>query len=98
MPTLTPAPGRTGPLARLARSSIRHRRLVLATWVALLVGAGIVSSTVGTRYSTDFSLPGSESQRALDMLKRDFPAQAGDSDQIVVHARSGKVTDSAVRA
>jgi RND superfamily putative drug exporter len=85
-------------LARLARWSIAHRRIVLLVWVALLVGAGIVSSSVGTRYATDFSLPGSESQRALDMLKRDFPAQAGDSDQIVFHARSGKVTDAAVRA
>ena len=85
-------------LARLARLSIAHRRAVILTWVALLVGAGIVVSSVGTRYATDFSLPGSESQRALDMLKRDFPAQAGDSDQIVLHARAGKVTDAAVRS
>ena len=85
-------------LARLARLSIAHRRAVILTWVALLVGAGIVVSSVGTRYATDFSLPGSDSQRALDMLKRDFPAQAGDSDQIVLHARSGKVTDAAVRS
>ena len=98
MNTLAPAPGRKGPLARLARWSVAHRRIVFLTWVALLVGAGIVSSSIGTRYATNFSLPGSESQRALDMLKRDFPAQAGDSDQIVLHARGGKVTDPAVRA
>jgi len=98
MDTLAPAPGRRGPLARLARRCIAHRRIVVVTWIALLVGAGIVSSSIGTRYATDFSLPGSESQRALDMLQRDFPAQAGDSDQIVFHARSGKVTDPAVRA
>src|SRR3954469_25713003 len=98
MNTLASAPGRKGPLARLARWSIAHRRIVLLTWVALLIGAGVVSASIGTRYATDFSLPGSESQRALDMLKRDFPAQAGDSDQIVLAARSGKVTDPAVRA
>jgi putative drug exporter of the RND superfamily len=99
MSTLTAATAaRKGPLARLARWSIRHRRIVVVSWVVLLVGAGLVSSSVGTRYATDFKLPGSESQRALDMLKRDFPAQAGDSDQIVLHARAGKVTDAAVRA
>ena len=98
MDTLAPAPGRKGPLARLARRCIAHRRIVVVTWIALLVGAGVVSSSIGTRYATNFSLPGSESQRALDMLQRDFPAQAGDSDQIVFHARSGKVTDPAVRA
>src|SRR3954452_4166231 len=98
MDTLTSAPERKGPLARLARWSIAHRRAVLGIWVALLVGAGILTSTVGTRYATDFSLPGSDSQRALDMLKRDFPAQAGDSDQIVFASRRGKVTDPAVQA
>src|SRR5437016_5618715 len=98
MSTLTAPPERTGPLARVARWSIEHRRMVFVTWVALLVAAGVVSSSIGTRYATDFSLPGSESQRALDMLKRDFPAQAGDSDQIVLHAKSGKVTDAQVRA
>jgi putative drug exporter of the RND superfamily len=85
-------------LARVARFSIAHRRTVLLTWVALLVGAGLIAGTVGTRYATDFSLPGSESQRALDMLKSDFPAQAGDSDQIVLHARDGRVTDAALRS
>jgi putative drug exporter of the RND superfamily len=98
MSTLAPAPGRKGPLARLARWSIAHRRIVLLTWVALLIGAGVVSTSIGTRYATDFSLPGSESQRALDMLKRDFPAQAGDSDQIVLASPRGKVTDPAVKA
>jgi putative drug exporter of the RND superfamily len=98
MSTATAAPGRKGPLARVARWSIAHRWIVLAIWVGLLVGAGVVSSAVGTRYSTNFSLPGSESQRALDVLQRDFPAQAGDSDQIVLHARTDKITDPAVRA
>jgi hypothetical protein len=40
-------------------------------------------SAVGTRAATDFSLSGTESQRAQDVLDRDFPSQAGDVDQIV---------------
>ena len=57
-----------------------------------------LSSAVGTNYSNSFSLKGTDSQRAVDLLKRDFPAQSGDSDQIVFHARSGSVTEAAVRA
>src|SRR4030095_5937469 len=64
---------------------------------AVLVISFGVSSAVGTNYTTNFSLGGTESQRATDLLKRDFPAQAGDDDSIVLHARQGKVTDAAVR-
>src|SRR4051794_23396595 len=98
MSTLTRAPSRPSFLARAARFSVAHRRAVLLGWVVVVVGVLFVSSTVGTRYASNFSLPGTDSQRAVDLLKRDFPAQAGDSDQIVLHARTGQVTDPAVRA
>src|SRR5215218_2173589 len=86
------------PLARVARFCVDHRRLVLIGWVVVVIAALAISSAVGTRYATNFSLPGTESQRTTDLLKRDFPAQAGDTDQIVFAAKQGKVTDPAVRA
>src|SRR5262249_48566498 len=46
----------------------------------------------------NFSLPHTDSQRAVDLLKSRFPAQAGDSDQIVFHTRDGKLTDASARA
>ncbi|HEV7461227.1 MAG TPA: MMPL family transporter [Solirubrobacteraceae bacterium] len=82
----------------LAAWCLRHRRLVLAVWVAALVGIGGVAGTVGASYSSNFSLPSSDSQRANDLLKRSFPAQAGDQAQVVFHVKSGSVTDPAVRA
>src|SRR5205814_7927782 len=39
-----------------------------------------------------------DSQRAVDLLQSRFPAQAGDSDQVVFHARHGKLTDASARA
>ena len=84
-------------LARAARWATQHRRTVVLGWIAVLVISMGVSSAVGTNYTTNFSLGGTESQRATDLLKRDFPAQAGDEDAIVLHARQGKVTDAAVR-
>src|SRR5919201_4910306 len=94
----TTLPPRTRLLARVARFSIGHRRAVLLGWLAVLAGALVLSGAVGTRYASNFSLPGTESQRATDLLKRDFPAQAGDLDQIVVAVPKGRVTDAGVRA
>jgi len=87
----------TSPLARAARWATQHKRTVVLGWVAVLVVSTGISSAVGTSYTTNFSLGGTESQRATDLLKRDFPAQAGDEDAIVLHARQGKVTDAAIR-
>ncbi len=87
-----------GIVARGARWAVHHRRLVVIGWLVLLIGALGVSGAIGTEYSNNFSLPGTESQRAADLLKRDFPAQAGDADQIVLAARQGRVTDAAVRS
>jgi RND superfamily putative drug exporter len=87
-----------GPVARLARWAVGHRRLVGLTWLGLFVGLLALSGAVGAKYSTNFSLPGTDSQHAYDLLARDFPTQSGDSDQIVLHARAGTLADPAVRA
>jgi RND superfamily putative drug exporter len=87
-----------GVVARVADWTARHRRITVIAWLAVLVTALGVSGAVGSSYSNDNSLPGTESQRATDLLKQQFPSQAGDSDQIVLHVRDGRVTDPSVRA
>jgi RND superfamily putative drug exporter len=87
-----------GIVARVAGWAVRHRRSVVIGWFVLLIGALGASGAVGTEFANNFSLPGTESQRAANLLKREFPAQAGDSDQIVLAARQGAVTDTAVRS
>jgi putative drug exporter of the RND superfamily len=98
----TQKPGRPtqkpGLVGRVGSWVSRHRRSTIIAWIVLLVGSLGISGAVGTNYSTNFSLSGTESQRATDLLKRDFPAQSGDSDQIVLRARSGQITDPALRA
>src|SRR5580658_10413757 len=87
-----------GIVARVARSVLKHRARVMIAWPVILVVALGLSSGIGDKFSNNFSLPGTESQRAADLLKRDFPAQAGDSDQIVLASRQGVVTDAAIRS
>jgi RND superfamily putative drug exporter len=81
-----------GVVARVGRWCVEHRRRALIAWVVLLVVALGASSAVGARQANQFSLNGTESQRAQDLLTRSFPAQSGDIDQVVFHARQGRIT------
>jgi putative drug exporter of the RND superfamily len=98
MATPPPTPTSKGIVARVAAAAIRHRRIVLISWVVLLIAVSIGAGTVGTRQATNFSLPGTDTQRALDLLQQQFPSQAGDTDQIVFRATSGPVDTPAIRA
>jgi putative drug exporter of the RND superfamily len=84
-------------LERLARWSYTHRWRMLGIWVVALVAIIALGSTAGGDYSSDFSLPGSESQKAFDLLEQRFPARAGDTADVVFKADAG-VTDPQVRA
>ena len=83
---------------RLARVCGRHRWRTFLTWLVALVAIQVVAGTVGTKQISSFRLPGTESQRAYDLLADHFPAAKGDSDQLVFRARSGKLTDPATKA
>ncbi len=85
-------------MLKLARWSTTHRLYVVLGWIALLVLVNVLAQSAGTSYSNNFTLPGSDSQRAADLLKASFPAQAGDRDTIVFRVDSGSVTGPAVRA
>ena len=76
-------------LERLARWSYRRRWPMLGLWIAALVAFNVLASTAGGDYATDFSLPGAESQEAYDLLRERFPAESGDSAQVVFRADSG---------
>jgi RND superfamily putative drug exporter len=74
----------------LAHFCYHRRRLVLAGWVILLIGLMALSQTAGGESKTEFSLPGSESQAAFDLLEeRGFATRAGEQAQIVFQAEQG---------
>src|SRR2546430_5565032 len=84
-------------LQRLAAWCYRRRRRVLLLWLAGLVSVSVISGAFGNAFAQSFSLPGTESQRAADLLAARFPARAGDEGQIVFSAPAG-VRDPAVQA
>ena len=58
----------------------------------------VVASSVGVKQISSFRLPGTESQRAYDLLAQHFPAAKGDTDQLVFKARTGTLKDPATKA
>ncbi|MEN3615773.1 hypothetical protein AAH979_40550 [Plantactinospora sp. ZYX-F-223] len=77
---------RSGVFLRLARWSYRRRWWALLLWVAVLAVGTVAGQLAGNAYHNDFSLPGTESQRALDILRERAPAQTGATVDIVFQA------------
>ncbi len=84
----------TGGLYGLARFCTGRRYVVLGVWLVLAIGLGVVSHRMGDNTNDNLSLPGTDSQHATDALKSSFPTQANGTSPIVLHAPSGKLTDS----
>jgi RND superfamily putative drug exporter len=83
----------------LASWCVRHRLMVLLLWLAALIGTSVLSVSVGTAYSNSFSLPNTESTKALSLLQSAAPSVAGDREQIVFHTTDGSnINDPAVKA
>ncbi|GAA3623098.1 MMPL family transporter [Microlunatus ginsengisoli] len=81
----------------LARSAFRRRGVFLLVWIAAAVLIGGFAGVASDKFEENFSLPGTESQTALDTLKRTFPQSVGTSAQVVVVAPDGKtVRDAAI--
>ncbi len=85
-------------MTRIARWCVRHRFTVLAAWVLLLGGTAIASRALGTDFANGFTLPGTESTRALDLLAAGGLGVPASDDTIVFHSTAGRITDPQIRA
>jgi putative drug exporter of the RND superfamily len=76
-------------MRRFATWITGHRALVIVGWLVTLFAMGAIAASAGSDFSEEFSLPSSDSKDALDLLENRFPAQAGDTVQIVYRAEDG---------
>ena len=77
-------------LFRLGRWSFRRKWLVVAVWALLLALFGAGAATLSGPTSGSLSVPGTEAQRAIDLLAQRFPqAAAGGASARVVFATPG---------
>ncbi|MDT9692521.1 MMPL family transporter [Streptomyces sp. P9(2023)] len=88
-------------LYKLGRSAFRRRRLVALLWVALLALAGVGAATAPAATSSSFSIPGTEAQKAFDLLDQRYPGGTADgaTARVVFKAPEGqKMTDGTNKA
>jgi putative drug exporter of the RND superfamily len=85
-------------LYRLGSFAHRRHGLVLAVWIAVLALLGVGSVTLAKSMASTPSIPGTESQQAIDLLKQRMPqASVGDASASIVFTAegTGKVIDAA---
>src|SRR3954471_22528311 len=70
----------------LARWCFRRKFVVLAVWVVALFVLGGLSASAGSGFTDSFSLPGTESTTALNLLTDNFNTEATDTNQVVFAA------------
>ncbi|MGV9251791.1 MMPL family transporter [Streptomyces sp. NPDC003697] len=88
-------------LYKTGRLAFRRRHFVVLIWVALLTLAGVGAASAPTAGASSFSIPGTEAQRAFDLLDQRFPGMNADgaTARVVFAAPEGeKITDAAHRA
>jgi RND superfamily putative drug exporter len=82
-------------LYRLGHWCARHPKRVVGAWVLVAIGLFAVNAGLGGETEEEFTVPGVESQAALDLLEERFPAQAGVQGRVVFHAESGRIDQGA---
>jgi RND superfamily putative drug exporter len=82
-------------LDRLGRDAARHHWIVIGLWLVIAVGLVFAAEASGGHTVDNFTIPGTQSQEAADLLEDRFPSQSGDTASVVYEASQGKVTDPA---
>lgn len=72
----------------LARIVYRRKWWVVGVWAVILAALLFAMVYAQGAYSTTFSIPGSEAQKAADLLAERFPAQAGSDSQLVFESKA----------
>lgn len=83
-------------LHRLGEFSTRRRGTVLAAWLVALVALGAAAGAVAEPFRAGFSVPGTESQRAIDLIEARTPGADADtaSGRVVFAAPPGQSLES----
>src|SRR4051794_6410038 len=83
-------------LDRLGRGSYRHRWIVLVAWLLVLAAAAFGAIASGLNVADSFSIPGTESQRAQELVAQRLGNQAADvGSDSSMSAQQGGDTSSA---
>jgi RND superfamily putative drug exporter len=98
MPGQRQTPSRAPTLVRWTRVVVAHKRLVLAGWLVLVVLGGWATSDLGRLLTNRFSVPGSDSERGLSVLRTRFHERGDGAFTLVVQSTGGAVSEAAAES
>jgi uncharacterized membrane protein YdfJ with MMPL/SSD domain len=87
----------TGALARWMRMCAGNPWKVVLTWVAIIASLIFLVATIGGSLRDEFSIPGSDTQKATDLIEAEFASEQGGVLNIVFAAPEGERLDTPER-
>jgi RND superfamily putative drug exporter len=87
----------TGALARWARANASHPWRVIGIWIGIVVLLVVAVGTVGGSLKDRFEIPGSETQKATDLIESEFAEEQGGVLNLVFAAPEGQRLDTPER-
>jgi RND superfamily putative drug exporter len=84
----------SGALARLAGACAHHPKRVIFGWLAVFIVLIGLNAAFHGKLINDFKIPGSDTQKATDLITAKFGAQKGAALRVVVAAPAGKRLDT----
>jgi RND superfamily putative drug exporter len=87
----------TGALARMAGHFARHPWRVIFGWLAIFVVLGGLNAAFHGKLINDFNIPGSDVQKATDLINAKFGGQKGAALRVVLAAPPGQRLDTPQR-
>ena len=85
-------------MARWTLSVIRHRKAIIAAWIALFLVGGVAAAGLGDLLSNRFSVPGSDAERGLTLLKDHMHERSDGAFTLVVQGQGRPPERGAVAA
>jgi RND superfamily putative drug exporter len=84
----------TGALARWSRANATHPWRVVGAWVAIVVVLFMSVGFFGGELRDEFEIPGSDTQRATDLIESEFASEQGGVLNLVFAAPDGERLDT----
>ena len=87
----------SGGLSRWAHACATHPWRVVFAWVGIIAGLVLLVATVGGSLKDEFDIPGSDTQKATDLIESEFAAEQGGVLNLVFAAPQGQRLDTPER-
>ena len=80
----------TGALARMMRAFAAHPWRTIGGWFAVAIALFVLTLTIGGSLKDEFEIPGSETQKATDLIEEEFASEQGGVLNLVFAAPEGE--------